>query len=152
MERQYDKKKEGEEEAAALKELEELESVMESRELEEVEVWTMGECKKVLKSVGMRRCLDLKQRSRSKWAVDGDENSKYFHGLVNSRIASNIVPGLSINGNWLEKPGFIKREVFNFYRNRFKELRDSRPIIECENVKRLSDVDRDFLVQPFSLE
>ncbi|PWA87455.1 RNA-directed DNA polymerase, eukaryota [Artemisia annua] len=39
-------KKEGEEEAAALAELEELECALESRDLEEEEVWTMGECKK----------------------------------------------------------------------------------------------------------
>ncbi|PWA83317.1 RNA-directed DNA polymerase, eukaryota [Artemisia annua] len=114
-------RKEGEEEVAAFAELEELESALESRDLEEEEEWTMGECKKVLKSVGIRKCLDLKQRSRSRWAVDGDENSKFFHGLVNNRIASNLIPGLNLNGNWVEQPNLIKREILKFFRNSMVE-------------------------------
>nr|GFC41090.1 RNA-directed DNA polymerase, eukaryota, reverse transcriptase zinc-binding domain protein [Tanacetum cinerariifolium] len=31
---------------------------------------------------------DLKQKSRVRWAVEGDENSRYFHSLIRNKFAS----------------------------------------------------------------
>ncbi|KAF1881640.1 hypothetical protein Lal_00039857 [Lupinus albus] len=44
----------------------------------------------------------LFQKSRSKWLKEDDTNSKYFHGLVNSRKRNNTILGLDINGDWIE--------------------------------------------------
>ncbi|KAL7613546.1 hypothetical protein Lser_V15G09274 [Lactuca serriola] len=37
--------------------------------------------------------LDLKQKARIKWSIDGDENSKFFHGYINSKNRRNIIHG-----------------------------------------------------------
>ncbi|PWA77373.1 RNA-directed DNA polymerase, eukaryota, Nucleotide-binding alpha-beta plait domain protein [Artemisia annua] len=91
-------KKEKEEEAVALSDLEGLESVMESRELQEEEVWTMGECKKVLKSVGLRRCLDLKQRSSNRnWDfIPASKNSSGVWRAIVKSLANTVVEGVPI--------------------------------------------------------
>ena len=52
---------------------------------------------------------DLKQKSRVKWAVDGHENSHFFHGLINQNQRSNFIHGLSINGVWVTKPAEVKK-------------------------------------------
>ncbi|GKF69772.1 hypothetical protein Tco_0202829, partial [Tanacetum coccineum] len=31
--------------------------------------------------------LDLLQKAKIKWAIEGDENSKFFHGIVNNKFA-----------------------------------------------------------------
>lgn len=41
----------------------------------------------------------LKQKSRLKWAIDGDENSRFFQGVVRGRLKKNSIHDLSINGN-----------------------------------------------------
>ncbi|KAF1894928.1 hypothetical protein Lal_00022422 [Lupinus albus] len=44
----------------------------------------------------------LCQKSRAKWLKEGDSNSKFFHGYINSRRRSNSIQGLRINGLWTD--------------------------------------------------
>ncbi|KVI01510.1 Endonuclease/exonuclease/phosphatase, partial [Cynara cardunculus var. scolymus] len=40
---------------------------------------------------------DLKQKAKSRWTAMGDENTSFFHGLLNSRRKSSRIHGLNIN-------------------------------------------------------
>ncbi|XP_021986210.1 uncharacterized protein LOC110882519 [Helianthus annuus] len=111
-------KKEGEEERRVRDELEILEEVMESRSLSEEEEWIYEESNKVLKELSFSKGEDLRQRSRIKWAIDGDENSKYFYRVINKRRALNSILGLSINGSWVTTPSKVKKEVMSFLRKK----------------------------------
>ncbi|XP_071709115.1 uncharacterized protein [Rutidosis leptorrhynchoides] len=55
----------------------------------------------------------LKQKARIRWAVEGDENSKFFHSCIKQRNLKNNIRGLHINGVWQEGPEEIKEEAFN---------------------------------------
>ncbi|KAJ0877963.1 putative RNA-directed DNA polymerase [Helianthus annuus] len=145
-------KKEGEEFDSALEELETLESIMEIRELNEEEQWVFAENKKVILERDIKKCSEAKQRARVKWAVDGDANSKYFHSLVNLRKASNSIPGLVINGRWESDPARVKKEIMFYFRSRFKEEWEVRPLISYEGNKTLGEEEKNFLIQTFSLE
>ncbi|XP_022018876.1 uncharacterized protein LOC110918904 [Helianthus annuus] len=71
----------------ALSDLESLEAILDTIDLTEEEEWILLESKKVLKEEEDRKSRDLKQRSRVRWAKHGDENSKFFHSMVNCRKA-----------------------------------------------------------------
>ncbi|XP_021995865.1 uncharacterized protein LOC110893049 [Helianthus annuus] len=90
--------KEVAQEEMAKSELEELEEAMEDRDLLEEEGWICLECKKKLLEMENHKAKDLRQRSRVRWASDGDDNSKFFHGFIKKRKATNTIPGLLING------------------------------------------------------
>ena len=45
-----------------------------------------------------RDALDLCQKARIKWDVEGDENSKFFHGIIKHRRRIQTVQGLMIDG------------------------------------------------------
>ncbi|XP_021986620.1 uncharacterized protein LOC110883073 [Helianthus annuus] len=78
--------------------LENIELVMETRDLDEEEEWILLESKKILKEEDERKNKDLKQRSRVRWAKEGDENSKFFHSMINCRKACNVTHGLNLDG------------------------------------------------------
>ncbi|GKA53488.1 RNA-directed DNA polymerase, eukaryota [Tanacetum coccineum] len=54
------------------------------------------------------------QKSKVKWAVEGDENSKFFHGIINKRRAQLAIRGIFVDGFWETEPDdamFLKRMV-----------------------------------------
>ncbi|GJY36403.1 hypothetical protein Tco_0421781 [Tanacetum coccineum] len=41
------------------------------------------------------QAMDMAQKAKVKWAIEGDENSRYFHGILNKkRSQSNILVGI----------------------------------------------------------
>ncbi|KAL7615337.1 hypothetical protein Lser_V15G05964 [Lactuca serriola] len=48
---------------------------------------------------------NLKQKARLRWDIDGDENSKFFHGIVNNNKRKNRINGLNLDGDWVSEPG-----------------------------------------------
>ncbi|XP_071695906.1 uncharacterized protein [Rutidosis leptorrhynchoides] len=57
----------------------------------------------------------LKQKARLKWAIEGDDNTKFFHSSIKRRQNKSKIRGLHINGIWAENPTAIKKEVFNYF-------------------------------------
>nr|GEV67541.1 cytochrome P450 [Tanacetum cinerariifolium] len=47
---------------------------------------------------------DLKQKSRYKWASKEDENTSFFHGIINGRRIRSRINGISILGDWVTDP------------------------------------------------
>ena len=42
--------------------------------------------------------MDLIQKARIKWDVEGDENSKFFHGIINYKRKSQMINGILHDG------------------------------------------------------
>ncbi|XP_022042299.1 uncharacterized protein LOC110944964 [Helianthus annuus] len=133
-------------------ELECLEEVSEGRELTEEEEWTRLECLKNLKEIEGYKLKDIKQRARVRWDLEGDENTKFFHGYIKSRRAFNNILGLMIDEVWTTKPSMIKKEIMRFFRRAFEEKVRDRPKLICQNIRCLSEEDTVSLTVPFSKE
>ena len=50
------------------------------------------------------RDKDLVQKVKVKWAIEGDENLKYFHGVMNKRRHHMAIRGISGNGECITDP------------------------------------------------
>ncbi|XP_071713654.1 uncharacterized protein [Rutidosis leptorrhynchoides] len=72
----------------------------------------------------------LKQKARIKWVLEGDENSKFFHSMVRMRNNKNTIRGLLVDGSWKDNPEDIKYEAVSHFSNRFKEPDIERPSLE----------------------
>lgn len=124
---------------ATKKKLLQLETEAEIRTLEPHE-WACWKELKLKLSVAQKNIIkDLKQKARVKWALEGDENNKFFHAIIRGRKKKNDVKGLLINGIWIEEPGPIKEEIFQFFRNHYKETHLNRPTFINQHFKKLNN-------------
>ncbi|XP_021999377.1 uncharacterized protein LOC110896221 [Helianthus annuus] len=95
--------------------------------------------------------MDLKQRSRVKWAVEGDENTSFFHNIVNANQSSNRINGLMMNGVWETDPPLIKDSICSFFAQKFLEPMEVRPRLTCPYLGQVTDAEGEMLVALFSL-
>ncbi|GJW89585.1 RNA-directed DNA polymerase, eukaryota [Tanacetum coccineum] len=52
--------------------------------------------------------LALAQKAKIKWSIEGDENSKYFHGIINKQRNNLAIRGILVDGAWIEDPKIVK--------------------------------------------
>ncbi|KAI3505376.1 hypothetical protein L1887_27489 [Cichorium endivia] len=64
---------------------------------------------------------DLKQKARLRWDIDGDENTKFFHVIMNNNKRKNQINGLNLEGTWVMDPMRIKQEERDFFSKIFEE-------------------------------
>lgn len=99
-----------------------------------------------------KKTMDFKQKSRSRWAIDGDENSTFFHGLFKAHSSTNRINGMLINGVWTSIPGDIKQNAFNFFKSKFHEPEPLKPMITDPAFAKLNNMEKSSLVARFSME
>nr|GEW74494.1 RNA-directed DNA polymerase, eukaryota [Tanacetum cinerariifolium] len=59
------------------------------------------------------------QKAKIKWSVEGDENSRFFHGMLNKKRSQLSIRGVMVHGVWIEKPDQVKREFVHHFSSRF---------------------------------
>ncbi|GJX81479.1 RNA-directed DNA polymerase, eukaryota [Tanacetum coccineum] len=74
--------------------------------------------------------MDLIQKVRVKWDIEGDENSKFFHGLINKKRQNQMINGIMVEVNWITDPILIKDAFFQLYKDKF-QAQDSQEIKEA---------------------
>ncbi|GJW57801.1 RNA-directed DNA polymerase, eukaryota, reverse transcriptase zinc-binding domain protein [Tanacetum coccineum] len=75
--------------------------------------------------------MDLIQKARVKWDVEGDENTKFFHGILKQKRFYQSVQGIMIDGEWVTNPHQVKSAFYNFFKDKF-DVSDS--LIELSPV------------------
>nr|GEW48163.1 RNA-directed DNA polymerase, eukaryota [Tanacetum cinerariifolium] len=96
--------------------------------------------------------FELAQKANIKWSIDGDENSKYFHGIINKHKSNLAIRGILVDGVWIEDPSSVKNEFLNHFKDRFQTPYSSRLILDMEFPNKLSLDQRDGLERPFTKE
>ncbi|XP_021975318.1 uncharacterized protein LOC110870445 [Helianthus annuus] len=129
--------------------LENLELQAEERTLSSSELENRAECKKFIMEMDRVKVMDMKQRSRVKWAVDGDENTAFFHNILNANQSSSRINGLMTNGIWVTDPPLIKDSIYSFFAQKFLEPASTRPGLKCPFLKQISAADGEMLAAPF---
>ncbi|GKD23921.1 hypothetical protein Tco_1225624 [Tanacetum coccineum] len=59
---------------------------------------------KSLQDIKKLETIEVAQKAKIKWAIEGDENSKYYHGILNKRRSQLAVRGILVNGTWIDSP------------------------------------------------
>nr|KAJ0217194.1 hypothetical protein LSAT_V11C300153710 [Lactuca sativa] len=129
-----------------------LDTAAESRTLTVDEMNKRKEGNKKIIKLEKLATLDLKKKLRVRWAVDGDENTRFFHEYVNNKNRKNTIYVLTINGSWSTDAKEIMDEAVRFFEQKFKDRWPVRPKLIKNQYKVLSDLDSKNLEEPFMLE
>ncbi|GKF77707.1 hypothetical protein Tco_0230177, partial [Tanacetum coccineum] len=73
---------------------------------------------------------EIAQKAKIKWAIEGDENVKFFHGMLNKKRNQSNIRGIMVNGTWVDDPVQVKRELFEHFRGRFDKPSVNRACID----------------------
>ena len=92
----------------------------------------------------------LRQKARVKWLKEGDNNSTYFHRLINHRRRKNVIQGISIDGVWVHEHCSVKNAAILYFKDRFSEECCSRPTLDGVQFSSLDLRDKESLVSRFS--
>ena len=129
-----------------------LDSKAETNTLVEEEVKELQDLSVNLLSLSQVQCSINWQKSRLKWLQEGDENSKFFHGIMSTRRRCNIINLVNVNGVSVEGAHNIRAAVFNYYPNHFQHHDVVRPGVAYLPFRKLSHVEARNLIKPFSME
>nr|GEZ57452.1 putative RNA-directed DNA polymerase, eukaryota, reverse transcriptase zinc-binding domain protein [Tanacetum cinerariifolium] len=63
--------------------------------------------------------MDMAQKAKIKWSIEGDENSRFFHGVLNKKRSQLNIHDIMVDGVWTENPNTNKHEFLQHFRRRF---------------------------------
>ncbi|GJT88122.1 RNA-directed DNA polymerase, eukaryota [Tanacetum coccineum] len=72
--------------------------------------------------------LDNGYKAKIKWAIEGDENTNFFHGIINKRRSHLAIRDVLVDGDWITDPLSVKDVFKEHFASRFKQPDGSRPI------------------------
>ncbi|GJX03329.1 hypothetical protein Tco_0189245 [Tanacetum coccineum] len=87
---------------------------------------------KSIQEVDKLCAMEASQKAKIKWAIEGDENSKYYHGILNKKRNQLSIRGVLVEGDWVENPNMVKNEFLNHFKNRFDRPKSVRPMLNME--------------------
>nr|GEU67334.1 RNA-directed DNA polymerase, eukaryota [Tanacetum cinerariifolium] len=82
---------------------------------------------------------DFVQKAKVKWAIEGDEKSKFFHGLINKKRSQLSIREVFVDGDWRTDPKVVKDTFKEHFATRFKQPVGSRFKLNISFPKRLSN-------------
>nr|GEZ36427.1 RNA-directed DNA polymerase, eukaryota [Tanacetum cinerariifolium] len=84
------------------------------------------------------KAMDVAQKAKIKWVIEGDENTRYFHGVLNKKRSQLNIRGIMVDGKWTEKSNNVKLEFLHHFRNRFDKPIDNRVHIDMNFSKSIT--------------
>nr|GEV11267.1 RNA-directed DNA polymerase, eukaryota [Tanacetum cinerariifolium] len=72
-----------------------------------------------LQELNNRNAMKISQKAKIRWSIEGDENSKYFHGIMNKKRSQLAIRGTLANEKWVSEPHRVKNEFFTHFKKQF---------------------------------
>ncbi|GJR29057.1 RNA-directed DNA polymerase, eukaryota [Tanacetum coccineum] len=89
--------------------------------------------------------LEIAQKVKIKWSIEGDENSNFFHGILNKKRNKLAIRGILKNGEWIDSPYMVKNEFFSHFKDRFEKPCSSRLMLDADFPIKLNSDQKDDL-------
>nr|GEW96652.1 RNA-directed DNA polymerase, eukaryota [Tanacetum cinerariifolium] len=88
------------------------------------------ELKRQLHDINQLEARDSLQKSKVKCAIEGDENSRFFHGIINKKRSQLSIRRVFVDGLWITEPGKVKDAFLKNFEARFQKPASHRQILD----------------------
>ncbi|GJX54000.1 RNA-directed DNA polymerase, eukaryota [Tanacetum coccineum] len=102
--------------------------------------------------VQKNQASEISQKAKIKWAIEGDENVKFFHGILNKKRSQSQIRGVMANGVWIDDPVKVKDEFLMHFRSRFDKPLLNRALLDLNFTNSLSNEQKEDLEQDITKE
>nr|GEV22363.1 RNA-directed DNA polymerase, eukaryota [Tanacetum cinerariifolium] len=75
-----------------------------------------------LQKLNNRNAMEISQKAKIRWSIEGDENSIYFHGIMNKKRSQLAIRGTLANWEWISEPHRVKNEIFTHFKKQFSPI------------------------------
>ncbi|GJT64897.1 RNA-directed DNA polymerase, eukaryota [Tanacetum coccineum] len=66
--------------------------------------------------------LEAAQKFKVRWAVEGDENTMFFQGILDSKRSQLAIHGTLVDGEWIVDPLAVKNVFLKYFSTQFSSL------------------------------
>nr|GFA11470.1 RNA-directed DNA polymerase, eukaryota, reverse transcriptase zinc-binding domain protein [Tanacetum cinerariifolium] len=106
------------------------------------------ELKRRLHDINLMEANELAQKSKIKWAIEGDENTNFFHGIINKKRSQLSICGIFVDGSWCTDLSTVKEKFKYHFEARFQQPCHDRfnlnaPLQKCLSFDQVEELDRD---------
>ncbi|GJY10780.1 RNA-directed DNA polymerase, eukaryota [Tanacetum coccineum] len=88
---------------------------------------------------------EIAQKAKIRWAIEGDENSRYFHGILNSKCSQLAIRGILNDGDWIDDPCMVKKNFLKHFSNRDSKPDSSRIKLDSIFPNQLTSMQYEYL-------
>nr|GEV17234.1 RNA-directed DNA polymerase, eukaryota, reverse transcriptase zinc-binding domain protein [Tanacetum cinerariifolium] len=135
-----------------VRDITDLDEVIDKGEGLDADVHRRREVVRLIQEAEKVDAMEVAQKAKIKWSIKGDENSKYYHGVLNKKRGRLTIRGVLVDDIWMESPHLVKHEFFEHIKNRFEKSNKSCILLERDFVKRISLEQNDDLERGVSNE
>nr|GFA76599.1 RNA-directed DNA polymerase, eukaryota, reverse transcriptase zinc-binding domain protein [Tanacetum cinerariifolium] len=87
---------------------------------------------KSIQELDKLQSMEAAQKAKIKWTIEGDENSKYYHGILNQKRHQLSIRGVLANETWIDNHVLVKNEFLSHFKNRFERPKEARLNLNME--------------------
>ncbi|GJR63467.1 RNA-directed DNA polymerase, eukaryota [Tanacetum coccineum] len=79
---------------------------------------------------------EIAQKVKINWSIEGDENSRFFHGMLNKKRNQQAIRGILKEGTWVDDPKAVKNEFLSHFKERNVSKEEiKRAVWDCGSDK-----------------
>nr|GEU37298.1 hypothetical protein [Tanacetum cinerariifolium] len=87
---------------------------------------------KSLNDLESLEAMDITQKANVRWSIEEDENTKFFHGVLNNKRSQLSIRGVLMDGVWVNEPVQVKHAFFSHFADRFNKSKLFRLHLETQ--------------------
>ncbi|GJV77517.1 hypothetical protein Tco_1509101 [Tanacetum coccineum] len=93
---------------------------------------------KSLNEFNSLEAMEAAQKAKVRWSIEGDENTKYFRGILNNKRLQLSIRGVLVDGEWVVDPVNVNNACFSHFANRFDKSQHFRIHLDSQFPTMLS--------------